>query len=62
LDQMLDHFLSRLAMNIRDHRGQFNIGIFKKLLEAIQFGGLLLDQLLPITGQIPEFTDGSGGE
>jgi hypothetical protein len=47
-------------MNVRNHRGEFNIGIFEKFLKTIQFGGLLLNQFLPIAGQIPEFTDGFG--
>ena len=62
LDQMLDHLLSRLAMNVGDHRGQFNVGVLEKLLEAVELGGLLLNQFLPVTGQIPKFTDGFGGD
>jgi len=57
---MPDHLLSRLAMNVGDERGQFNIGILEKLLGAVDLRGLLLNQFLPIAGQLPRFTDGFG--
>lgn len=47
-------------MNVGNHRGQFNVGILEKPLEAVEVEGLLLNQFLPIASQILKFTDGFG--
>ena len=52
---------SAQAENVRGHAGQFQIGTFQRLLQAIGFIGSLLDQCLTIPANSCITQMGTGG-